>query len=83
MTVGESYKYSTLIGGIHTLTVKYGGDEYYSSNETTTEFNVVKLNSTFNIENTFDANPYITIPITLTNDTTGIITVTINNKEQL
>ena len=81
MTVGESYKYSTLIGGIHTLTVKYGGDEYYSSNETTTEFNVVKLNSTFNIENTFDANPYITIPITLTNDTTGIITVTINNKD--
>ena len=79
-SIGNSYSYNAVIGGKHYLTIKYSGDDYYMDNETTIEFYVNKLNSTFNIENTFDADEYITIPITLANDANGYITVNINNN---
>ena len=79
-SIGNSYSYNAVIGGKHYLTIKYSGDDYYIDNETTIEFYVNKLNSTFNIENTFDADEYITIPITLANDANGYITVNINNN---
>ncbi|WP_405309934.1 hypothetical protein [Methanobrevibacter sp.] len=80
ISVGNSYSFKANKGGKHNLTVKYWGDDYFSDNETTVEFYVNKLDSTFDMENTFVSEKYLTIPITLLDDANGDITVNINNN---
>ena len=80
ISIGNTYSYKAINGGKHYLTVKYSGDDYFAYNETTIEFYVNKLNTTFNIESTFDSERYITIPIRLTEDAAGQIIVNINNN---
>ena len=80
ISAGNSYQYGATKGGKHYLTIRYSGDEYFAQNETTVEFYVNKLDSNFSIENTFGSERYITIPITLSEDANGDITVNINNN---
>ena len=73
------FKLDGLSSGGKTLIVKYGSDEYYLGNITTTQFEVSKSNSTINA-NSKDivVGKDETITVTLPSDATGSVVVRIN-----
>ena len=81
MSVGKNYRYNALNGGKHNLTVRYSGDDYFSENETTFEFNVKRFDSVLTVNSTIWANPSSTIVFQLNEETTGLIKLSINNKQ--
>ena len=81
MSVGKNYRYNALNGGKHYLTVRYSGDDYFSENETTFEFNVKRFDSALTVNTTIWANPSSTIVFQLNEETTGLIKLSVNNKQ--
>ena len=70
--------------GNHTISVFYAGDKYYDSSVNITNFMVYKHNSTINItanDNVYGEN--IIVNITVTNTTTGQVSVNINGTKYL
>ena len=81
ISVGKTYRYNALNGGKHYLTVKYSGDDYFSENETTFEFNVKRFDSTLSVNDTVWANPSLTLFFQLNEEASGLIKLSVNNKQ--
>ena len=80
MSVGKNYKFNAVNGGEHTLKIKYSGDDYFVSNQTTQKFTIKRFDSTVSINNTIMANPSSLIQVTLNKETNGYIKVTIDGR---
>ena len=78
--VGSNFSYKATIGDKHNLTIKYSGDGYFTYNETTLDFYVAKLNTTYSITDNIEAGDSSTINVALNEDATGNITVLLNNN---
>ena len=70
-------------GGYHSIKVTYSGDEYYSPNSTTKGFNVIKLNSTCDIEGNIEVDNSATVYVTLNEDATGEVSITVKGTKYI
>ena len=76
---GNSYNLTVIYGGRIIIYLWYPGDDYYEPRGVGKEIYVHKLNSTCDISSTVEAGDYVPITVTLNEDATGNVSVTLNH----
>ena len=77
-SVGETFNHRIIIGGIHEITLRYNGDEYFESIEIVKEVEIYKLNSTSSILGNIGPDNSASVYVTLNEDASGKVSVIIN-----
>lgn len=81
MSVGMNYSLFNIGGPYSDITLVYLGDDYYNSSSCTKRVYVTRLDSMCNISGNLEVNNYASVYVTLNEDATGKVSVTIQGTK--